>query len=555
MTVAVERDPRASGHGSRFSPLRRFGTVYPAICILFGCLSVVLGPDNNWDLRYYHLYAPYAYLHHRYRYDVGPAQYQSYFNPIADFLFYGLISSPLNHTPRLVAFIMGAVHGVNAALVLAIARHVIRPAGRIARNALVGAAWMMGVTGAGFISLLGTTTNDLIASIPVLASLLLALRLFEGPHRRATATARVTRDFAAPGLLLGLAVGLKFTSAVYAPGLALLAAWAAWRRRDVRGPAVFIAAAAAGFVLLAGHHMATLWLDFGNPFFPLFNQMFRSPWWEPLSIRDDRFVAGGPWRLFLFPFLWARLQSYVVAEPTFRDARAALAYVAVAAAVLGRIPDLMRHKAAGRGARSELVGFGPIVAFLAVSSICWAVGFGIYRYGVAMEMITGVALVSALTQLVPPGRWRAGAVAAALLVALAGTVYPDWGRLPYGERYVDVRVPALPVDSVVLIATWDPAAFFIPFAEPTARYVGINNNYLTVSQHNLLTAEVEKAMRESGRDKFIVSVGPVDLAALNATAGHFGLALASSPCLPVTTNLEGYDLALCRLVETTGGKS
>jgi hypothetical protein len=174
---------------------------------------------------------------------------------------------------------------------------------------------------------------------------------------------------------------------------------------------------------------------------------------------------------------------------------------------------------------------------------------------VAMEMLTGVALVSAVTQLAQPGRWRLGAVAAALLVALAGTVYPDWGRLPYGERYVDVQVPALPLDSVVLIASWDPSAFFIPFAEPTARYVGINNNYLNVSQHNLLTAEVEKAMRESGRDKFILSVGPVDLAALNRTASYFGLALASSPCVPVRTNLEGYDLALCRLVETSGGKS
>ena len=97
------------------------------ICVGAGFLSVILGPDNYWDLRYYHLYAPWAYLHDRYLYDVGPAQEEGFLNPIADFLLYGLISSPLNETPRIVAFIMGAVHGVNAALIFAIARHVIRP--------------------------------------------------------------------------------------------------------------------------------------------------------------------------------------------------------------------------------------------------------------------------------------------------------------------------------------------------------------------------------------------------------------------------------------------
>src|SRR6516165_11372899 len=96
-------------------------------CAGAGLVSVILGPDNYWDLRYYHLYDPWAYLHGRYLYDIGPAQEQGFLNPTADFLFYGLISSPLNEMPRLVAFIMGAVHGINAAITLAIACLVLRP--------------------------------------------------------------------------------------------------------------------------------------------------------------------------------------------------------------------------------------------------------------------------------------------------------------------------------------------------------------------------------------------------------------------------------------------
>src|SRR6266853_4645771 len=154
----------------------RFRLLALLICGGAGLLSISLGPDNYWDLRYYHLYAPWAYLHDRYLYDVGPAQEQGFLNPVADFLLYGLISSPLNETPRIVAFIMGAAHGINAALIFAISRHVIRPTDPAERSTLRAVAWLMGVSGAGFVSLLGTSSNDLTSALFVLGSLLGVLK-------------------------------------------------------------------------------------------------------------------------------------------------------------------------------------------------------------------------------------------------------------------------------------------------------------------------------------------------------------------------------------------
>jgi hypothetical protein len=120
------------------------------ICGSAGWLSVILGPDNNWDLRFYHLYAPWAYLHGRYLHDIGPAQYQGFFNPTADLLFYALTSSILNETPRIIAFIMGALHGFNAVLILAIAIHVLRPLRLWERSMLRAVAILMGASGAGW---------------------------------------------------------------------------------------------------------------------------------------------------------------------------------------------------------------------------------------------------------------------------------------------------------------------------------------------------------------------------------------------------------------------
>src|SRR5262249_8881823 len=146
------------------------------ICGGVGLLSVALGPDNYWDLRYYHLYAPWGYLHDRYLYDGGPAQEQGFLIPVADLLRYGLISSPLNETPRIIAFIMGIVHGINAAVLLAITCHVIRVSPASERWSLRAVAWAMGVSGAGFVSLVGTSSNDLTSSLFVLGSLLCVLK-------------------------------------------------------------------------------------------------------------------------------------------------------------------------------------------------------------------------------------------------------------------------------------------------------------------------------------------------------------------------------------------
>jgi hypothetical protein len=157
-----------------------------------GVLSVILGADNYWDLRYYHLYAPWAYLHDRYLYDLGPAQAQGFLIPVADLLLYGLISSPLNEAPRGIAFIMGAVHGVNAALLLAIVCHVIRPPDATGRFMLRAVAWLMGVTGGGFVPLIGTPSNDLTSSMFVFAALLALLKAATPPPGRAATAAFAT---------------------------------------------------------------------------------------------------------------------------------------------------------------------------------------------------------------------------------------------------------------------------------------------------------------------------------------------------------------------------
>ena len=520
------------------------------VCTAFGLLSIALGPDNNWDLRFYHLYAPWAYIHGRYLYDIAPAQYQGFFNPTSDLLFYALASSPLNATPRLLSFIMGAVHGINAVIVLAIAYYVLRPLAVSERLALRAIALLIGTTGAGFISLLGVTTNDLINSIFVNGSLLALLRLGASNglpdwHR-----------FAWPGLLAGIGVGLKYTAVIFMPGLGLIALVITIQRRSMAGIVVFGVGTGLGFIAVAGHHMLTLWQLFGNPVFPLLNDIFQSPYYEAKSLLSDhRFRPRDFLQVIAYPFYWAKTNNYLVSELPFRDWRGAIAYIAI---VISWSAFIVRYiRGVRTNAVAETKGLGLIFLFVVTSFATWELSFGIYRYAVSLEMLTGVVTMGTLIRLLPEGRPRIAIAILALIGTLSTTIYLDWGRgehpsagirpARYEAKYIDIQVPPLPAKSIVLVATGDPASYFIPFSEPSAQFIGIENNFLELSQNNKFVEEINRLMRSPGRPKFILSVGDFESDKLNKILQHFDLRLTGAPCQAIRSNLEEETLSLCEV--------
>ena len=163
-------------------------------------------------------------------------------------------------------------------------------------------------------------------------------------------------------------------------------------------------------------------------------------------------------------------------------------------------------------------------------------------------MLTGVIVMGAVIWIARGRVLRIAGAIALLTIAAATTVYPNWGRGRYGERYVDVRVPPLPANSIVLISTQQPVAFFIPYAEPTAQFLGIENDFLELSQKNRLVSKVRSVMRIQGRPKFIVSVGAFDSGKLDGVLAQFGLALGPSPCRPIRSNLDNSALSICPAV-------
>ena len=484
-----------------------------AACVLAaGFESVRLGLDVNWDLRNYHYYDAYAFLTGRLGWDLVPAQVQTFHNPLPDLPFYAMVQAI--PSPRVIAFLMAVPAGIAAFLLLRLLARLF-PEDMPDRAWWIVAAFAIGVTGASGRAMLGCTMNEWPP-----AMLLMAALACESP--------------VLAGAALGLAVGAKLTYAVFAFGMLLANLGSSPWRMSVRRSALFAASLFAGFLAAYGFWGFTLWQQFGNPFFPYFNDIFRSPWWEPVAWFDRNYGPRDGLQLLFFPFYFAR-DSKLVGEVSFRDYRlAALMALALMLAVSRssaafRLPPRWRF----------------LSLFVLGSYVSWLWIFGIYRYLVPLELLSGALIVAAILALVANRNARRVAVVLAA-VLLIGTTRPgSWGRTPFHGAYFDVAPPDLPAHSLVIVGPFDPLAYAIPFFRPDARFVSPQNNLVHWSQHNLLARRIDELVKAHRGPIYALDLRGYDR--LGGVFDHYGLARDPAKCLPVRSNLDFGLLQACPL--------
>ncbi len=336
------------------------------------------GRNVNWDLRNYHLYNPFALLNGRFPLDLMPAGLQTNFNPLLDLPYYVLAAGPLAAAPRLMAAAAGLPFGLLLFATLSLARWVL-PAPDAAGRLLPWIAAAIGGTAAVTVAEIGTTFND----IPCAALLVGALAV-GGPG----CTARpVTWRLACAGAMAGAAVALKLTSAVIAPGVlvGLLVATPGWRGRG-RVLVVFGATASLTALVLAGPWALLLHQRYASPTFPLMNHLFRSPWYPPEDIIDPNFLPRSTLQAWFYPFWWIGRNAGLVTEGPFRDARLALAMLALPVLAVG----LLRAEPARRRRVSALL------LAAAIGYLGWLRSFSILRYAVTLEAFAAVIIVVAV---------------------------------------------------------------------------------------------------------------------------------------------------------------
>ena len=520
------------------SSAARHGSLAIVLCIAACLLSLSVGQDSSYDLWNYHLYNGWSLVTGRWSQDLFAAGGQTFFAPWLDVPYYLAAKLLLPSHPALLVALAGLPYGIVLCLLCLLANTLAQSLGLAPRErvAFVVVAVSLSATGAGAWSLIGTTMNDLHVAILVLAALYVYLR--DVVSRAADPS---LRTIATAGLLLGLAMGLKLTAAIYVPTMALVVVVLAsnWRNRML-GLFVFGVASTLAVVAVYGPWAYKLHATTGNPFFPMFNGVFQSDWIAPVNLRDERFLPKSPADWFFYPFYWATTNTTITEVP-FRDLRFAFAQVVVLALVVAAV--------IGRGLRAALPtgalrAVWVLAIFGAASYVVWLNQFAILRYLVPTECVAGLLIATALalpfrTTKGETRRIHPALVALFVAATIAYTVSPDWRRAPVDANILAAETQAFPPGALVLFAD-QPMSFLAPGIEaksPGARFMTLPRNFTTEPRltagaptHGLGQRMKAKVAEHDGPRYVLFNVAsgppaPADLA-------YFGLTLAMERCQP-----------------------
>ena len=524
----------------------------------FGLAALALGMDANWDLRNYHYYNAYAWLTGRTGYDLLVAQAPGFFSPYIDVPFF-LATQVL--PARLVGFLLGTVQGLNLLPLYGVAYAALELEDRRRRRLLAAALALLGMVGVGNLSEIGTTFYDNVVSLGPLTALWLLLRR----HREMLELrlSAVAATLLLAGLVSGIAVGLKETMVTLPLGLCLAFLFVPTTLERRLGLAfLYGIGVTLGVALSAGPWMLELWRLYGNPIFPFYNQLFRSPWALPEDYRQFFYLPGSLWTRIFFPFAYLR-DPHLTAEVDFRDLRILACFVllplaALSALVGGSWRRVAQTAAQGGSAPPPAAAHGweqrYLLTAFAVGYVVWVAVFCIYRYLIAYEMLAPLVIVLAIARL-PLGARARALLSLAVLALVVATMKPtDWIRVPWSEHWVSATPPKLadPDHSLVLITGHEPLSYLIPFFPPAVRFLRIHSGFTGPYEPEVRFNPEMRGIVARHQGPLFVLYNPNEDGFAVKYLAAYGLAIRRKDCQRVPSNIGYLPYLFCGLMHVPG---
>jgi hypothetical protein len=450
--------------------------VYIACTVLALTINYLLGKDMAWDALSYHIYAGFSAIHDRFAQDYFAAGPQSYFNPYIHAPFYLLISTGLS--PLKISSILALAHSVILWLTYELAVTVCPstdPRKRLWFGLLAVAFALINPI---LLQQIGSSFADITTGEFVLAGWLLLARAARTPS-----TVRV----ACAGLLCGIATGFKLTNAVHAiSGFAVLTMLPLNLRGRIRHGLVYGLALGLGFVIIAAPWSYRLWVRFGNPVFPLMNNIFRSPEFTTEPLHHLRFIpatiAEALWR----PFAMIDPVTMVHEEMRAPDPRYAILFILVGVFLYRRLRRLLTPGSGqpvlpvDGGAARALAALG---CGLALDWVAWLSGSGNSRYFLAMSSVAAVVIVAMLFRLFAAEPKVRNYILASILGIQAVQLWMGadyrWNETPWNDQWISVAVPSKLASERNLYLTigGQTNSFLAPYLAPGAGLINFSGGY------------------------------------------------------------------------------
>lgn len=444
----------------------------------FGVINLLRGQSVEFDLLNYHFYIPYFALNGRLGFDIDAAHMQTYLNPLIDLPFYFF-----NYVWGLHASVFGFLHGWFQGLTVFVyfkiyerlLQHEKQPQSQLLHIVCILAAVLSTATPL-FLDLLGTAFNDSTASLFWLISFYYLLKREES-----------SKFLFLAGLFAGLGTGLKLT---YLVSLATALLFVPIVLRFKIRPTLRIAGGVfAGFMLTGGWWAICLLAKYGNPMFPLYNNIFPNPYMNPVNFspRDSNYILENPSDLWRMPFYLLDNRIPVIHHYVpFHDARMLTLFVAAALAALAALMLLPRARNSG------LITSFPVYigAFWLVSYFIWFKTSMVYRYFMVCDQLMPIMMFGIFVFLfsIFSGnrdsaklRERAIVFTTAVFIGLfAFQATPQTERFAWQRHFFSVKDQAelqKYSDSMVLLPAQDNLSYIIPFFPASARFIRVQGSF------------------------------------------------------------------------------
>lgn len=527
-------DSDATAHARSTRPVETI------IVILISAFSALFyayhaGQDLNWDQLNYHIYSVFSLHHSRICCDIIPSQLQTWTNPFANIPAYILVK---NTPPWFATAILAVLASFSIPLIYFIAKAVIDPraCGQKGRILLATLAALGAFFSPIYLSEVGTTFSDYYSSILLLGAMLILIRN----------DFRLKSQFAA-GALLGLACALKLTNLVFV--LAWLAAILAVDRAKALRPMLACGIGlVTGYLPTGGTWNIYLYKHFGNPVFPLYNNIFKSASYASVDMLDMRFKPHGILEALTYFPKWALGQS-ITTEVAYRDVRFAIVAIlsVVAALPLGQwlvSRDDSEDPQAPFHRRPSVF----LLVFFFVSFAVWLGKFGIQRYAMPIEQIAVLVIFIVLARLISNPRVLLSASVMATALIATTALPANWGREPFTQNWYDLDIPpSLKKDNTLFVMlSGEATAFIAAFMPRSNSFVRIEGNMpLDPTTGDLGRQAKEKMAMHKGE---IRSLAPADynLSGSRERLLQFGLAIENNDC--VVIGAKSRRLKSCKLV-------
>jgi hypothetical protein len=467
--------------------------VYIACTVIALATNYLLGKDMAWDTLNYHLYLGFSALNDRFNQDYFAAGPLAYWNPFAYIPFYAMVRAGL--PALMICSIFAVVHSIVLWLTFELGVAVSPSEDDRTRLLAGGSAVALAFMNPILMQQIGSCFADITTAELALAGWLLLASAVRLPQ--------ISRVIFA-GLILGAASALKLSNALPAvSAFAMLIMLPRGWPEKIRCGFFYGTSLGVGFVAVAAPWSYRLFKVFGNPLFPMFNSIVRSPEFTSEPMLQSRFIPESIGDALWRPFAMINPTPMVHEELSAPDPRYAILVVLVIL-FIARWAWRRRGQASAPPNKAPLTDSSRVLAALGCALclywIIWLRTSGNSRYILTLACVAAAVIVGMLFRLFETRPKVRNYILFVILGTQAIQLYMGaeyrWNGAAWGGPWFNLSVPnQLKTEpNLYLTLGGQSNSFIVPFLAKDSSFVNIVGGY-TLDPESANGAHVKALIR------------------------------------------------------------